>query len=239
MAPTYAIGTWVVAEVFRLSFAQMSSLGGGSGLSLPINVMREMASTKAEREALIYWAALALGTGSIGIVYLLLRSRIGLALTAIRDSEIASSSLGVPIRSIKLIVYMAVAAATSMIGALIFMQKLRIAPNAAFSVTDWTAFVIFMVVIGGIGTVEGPVIGTLLYFLLRQFLADFGSIYLIILGGLAITIMMVAPKGIWGLFVARFGITLFPVGYRVKLRDDVCMQQWKGEQVCRTRSGPS
>jgi branched-chain amino acid transport system permease protein len=235
----FAIGTWVVAEVFRLGFAQMSSLGGGSGLSLPINVMREMASTKAEREALIYWAALALGTGSIAIVCLLLRSRIGLALTAIRDSEIASSSLGVPIRGIKLIVYMAVAAATSMIGALIFTQKLRIVPNAAFSVTDWTAFVIFMVVIGGIGTVEGPIIGTLLYFLLRQFLADFGSIYLIILGGLAITTMMVAPKGIWGIFVARFGITLFPVGYRVKLQDDVCIQQWKGEQVCRTRSGPS
>ena len=104
-----------------------------------------------------------------------------------------------------------------MIGALIFLQKLRIAPNAAFSVTDWTAFVIFMVVIGGIGTIEGPIIGTLLYFLLRQFLADLGSIYLIILGALAIITMMVAPKGIWGFLVSRFGLSLFPVGYHVKL----------------------
>lgn len=214
----FAIGTWVVAEVFRLGFAQMSSLGGGSGLSLPITVMREMASTKAEREALIYWAALLLGTGSITIVYLLLRSRIGLALTAIRDSEVASSSLGVSITRVKLLVYVAIAAATAMVGALVFMQKLRIAPNAAFSVTDWTAFVIFMVVIGGIGTVEGPIVGTLLYFVLRQFLADFGSIYLIVLGGLAIFVMMVAPQGIWGFLANRWRLSLFPVGYRVKLQ---------------------
>jgi branched-chain amino acid transport system permease protein len=214
----FAIGTWVVAEVFRLGFAQMSSLGGGSGLSLPINLMREMANSKAEREALIYWAALVLGTGSITMVYILLRSRIGLALTAIRDSEVASSSLGIAIQRIKLSVYVAVAAATAMVGALIFLQKLRIAPNAAFSVTDWTAFVIFMVVIGGIGTIEGPIIGTILYFLLRQFLADLGSIYLIILGALAIITMMVAPKGIWGFLVSRYGYSLFPVGYRVSLR---------------------
>lgn len=213
----FAIGTWVVAEVFRLGFAQMSSVGGGSGLSLPINVMREMAGSKAEREAMIYWAALVLGIGSITMVYLLLRSRIGLALTAIRDNEVASSSLGIAIEHIKLFVYVAVAAATAMVGALIFLQKLRIAPNAAFSVTDWTAFVIFMVVIGGIGTIEGPIIGTLLYFLLRQFLADLGSIYLIILGALAIVTMMAAPKGIWGFFVSRYGICLFPVGYHVNL----------------------
>jgi branched-chain amino acid transport system permease protein len=233
----FAIGTWVVAEVFRLTFAQMSSLGGGSGLSLPIHVMRDMASTKAEREALIYWAALILGTGSIAIVYLLLRSRIGLALTAIRDSEIASSSLGISIGRIKLFVYVAVAVATSMMGALIFLQKLRIAPNAAFSVTDWTAFVIFMVVIGGIGTIEGPIIGTLLYFLLRQFLADLGSVYPIILGGLAIFTMMVAPKGIWGFFVSRFGIALFPVGYRVKPRGETFATT--KERACRAQSGVS
>jgi branched-chain amino acid transport system permease protein len=120
----------------------------------------------------------------------------------------------------------AVAAATSMIGALIFLQKLRIAPNAAFSVTDWTAFVIFMVVIGGIGTIEGPIIGTLLYFLLRQFLADLGSIYLIVLGALAIITMMVAPKGIWGFLVSRFGASLFPVGYHVKLpKMDAIMEE--------------
>jgi branched-chain amino acid transport system permease protein len=217
----FAIGTWVVAEVFRLGFAQMQSLGGGSGSSLPVAVMRAMAETKAARESAIYWAALILGAGSVTLVYVLLRSRIGLGLTAIRDSEIASSSLGVKITRIKLGVYVAVAAATAMVGSLIFLQKLRISPDAAFSVNDWTAFVIFIVVIGGIGTIEGPIIGTIVYFLLREFLADLGSIYLLILGALAIVIMLVAPKGIWGLAASRYGISLFPVGYRVEDKERV------------------
>ena len=216
----FAIGTWVVAEVFRLSFAQMSSLGGGSGSSLPITVMSAMASSKFYREAMIYWVALALGVGSVVLIYLLLRSRIGLALTAIRDSEVASSSLGITIPRIKLAIYALVAALTSMVGSLIFIQKLRITPDAAFSVNDWTVVVIFMVVIGGIGTIEGPIVGTLFYFLLREYLADLGLVYMIILGVLAILVMMVSPKGIWGMIAGRFGVSLFPVGYHVELVEE-------------------
>ncbi|MGB8818771.1 MAG: branched-chain amino acid ABC transporter permease [Rhizobiaceae bacterium] len=217
----FAIGTWVVAEVFRLGFAQMSSLGGGSGSSLPIAIMKGMADSKAMRESLIYWAALILGVGSVVFVYLLLRSRIGLALTAIRDNETASSSLGIAIPRIKMAVYVGVAAVTAMLGALIFIQKLRIAPDAAFSVSDWTVVVIFMVVIGGIGTIEGPIIGMILFFVLREFLADLGSYYLIILGALAIIIMMISPKGIWGLVQKYLGISLFPVGYQVERKGDL------------------
>jgi branched-chain amino acid transport system permease protein len=213
--PYFAIGTWVVAEVFRLSAAQMSMVGGGSGLSIPISVMRGLGS-KSEREMLIYFASLVLCIGTVALVYLLLRSRLGLALTAIRDSEVASSSLGVRIGRIKLIVYVIVAAITSMIGALIFVTKLRITPDAAFSVNDWTVFVIFIVVIGGIGSIEGPIVGTLLYFILREFLSGMGAVYLMILGCMAILIMLMAPKGIWGLVNQRFGLSLFPIGYRVK-----------------------
>jgi branched-chain amino acid transport system permease protein len=107
-----------------------------------------------------------------------------------------------------------------MVGALIFLQKPRISPDAAFSVNDWTAFVIFIVVIGGIGTVEGPIICTLIFFLLRETLADLGSAYLIILGFVAIIVMLKAPKGVWGLIRARFDLQLFPLGYRVFGRDD-------------------
>ena len=101
------------------------------------------------------------------------------------------------------------------VGALIFLQKLRISPDAAFSVNDWTAFVIFIVVIGGIGTLEGPIIGTLVFFALRETLAELGTIYLMVLGLVAIVIMLKAPKGLWGLLKARFDLQLFPLGYRV------------------------
>ncbi len=215
----FAIGTWVVAEVFRLLAAQITVLGGGSGLSLPAQVLKQIAETKFWREATIYWLALALGIGALALVYGLLRSRIGLALTAIRDSEVASSSLGINIEKVKYAVYVAVAGMTAMVGSLITLQKIRVSPDAAFSVNDWTAFVIFIVVIGGIGTIEGPIIGTIIYFLLREFLADLGSIYLLLLGALAIIIMLVAPKGIWGYFAGRWNVSLFPTGYVVNVKD--------------------
>jgi branched-chain amino acid transport system permease protein len=214
----FAIGTWVVAEVFRLIAAQLGSvgLGGGSGTSIPTAVMQGLASSKYWREASIYWIVLALGIGAIALVYGLLRSRIGLALTAIRDSEVASTSLGINIERIKLAVYVAVAGMTAMVGTVIALQKIRVSPDAAFSVNDWTAFVIFIVVIGGIGTIEGPIIGTIVYFLLREFLADLGSLYLMFLGAIAIIIMLIAPKGIWGFVTQRWNISLFPTGYRVE-----------------------
>ncbi len=215
----FAIGTWVVAEVFRLGFAQMSILGGGSGKSMPANVVKQIAETKFWREATIYWLAIAIGIGALAMVYALLRSRIGLALTAIRDNETASVSLGIRIERVKYLVYVFVAGMTGLVGALFALQKIRITPDAAFSVNDWTAFVIFIVVIGGIGTIEGPIFGTIIYFLLREFLADLGSIYLLILGALAIGVMLTAPKGIWGFIQARFNLSLFPTGFRVLSKD--------------------
>jgi len=215
----FAIGTWVFAEVFRLSFAQISSLGGGSGSSLPVGIVRSMAASRDGRESLSYWLALGIAVLVIAAVYLFLRSRNGLALTAIRDNELAAGSLGIDIWRTKFVVYVVTAGLTAMVGALIFLQKLRISPDAAFSVNDWTAFVIFIVVIGGIGTIEGPIIGTLIFFALRETLADLGTTYLIVLGLVAIVVMLKAPKGVWSLIRTRFDLQLFPLGYRVQHND--------------------
>jgi branched-chain amino acid transport system permease protein len=211
----FAIGTWVIAEVFRLSAAQVTLLGGGSGTSLPAGIVKAMAASRDMREASTYWAALGVAVVVITIVYALLRSRHGLSLTAIRDNELASQSLGINIWRTKLIIYITTAGLTAAVGALIFLQKLRISPDAAFSVNDWTAFVIFIVVIGGIGTLEGPLIGTLVFFLLREFLADLGTLYLLILGVVAIAIMLKAPRGLWGYVSNRYNIELFALTRRV------------------------
>ena len=140
-------------------------------------------------------------------------------MTAIRDNELAAGSLGIDIWRTKFVVYVVASGLTAMLGALIFLQKLRISPDAAFSVNDWTAFVIFIVVIGGIGTIEGPIIGTLIFFALRETLADLGTTYLIVLGIVAIVVMLKAPKGVWGFIVERYDMQLFPLRYRVKLND--------------------
>jgi len=211
----FAIGTWVVAEVFRLLSSQVSVLGGGSGISLPAGIVTAMAESRQAREFLVYWTALVLLAGTLGGIVLLLRSRYGLALTAIRDNELAARSSGIDVRRIKLAVYVATAAGTAAMGALIFLQKLRVSPDTAFSVNDWTAFVIFITVIGGIGRVEGPIVGTIIFFALRQTLADLGSLYLMTLGVVAIAVMLKAPKGLWGFFAERFGWQAFPLERRV------------------------
>ena len=207
----FAIGTWVVAEVFRLLASQVSVLGGGSGISLPAAVVVAMAPTRQMREFEIYWLALTLTVIVLGAIVILLRSRHGLALTAIRDNELAAQSNGIDVWRIKFIVYVLTAFGTAMIGALIFLQKLRISPDTAFSVNDWTAFVIFITVIGGIGRIEGPIIGTIVFFLLRQALADLGSLYLLMMGAVAIVVMLWAPKGLWGMIAERLGWQALPL----------------------------
>jgi branched-chain amino acid transport system permease protein len=211
----FAIGTWVMAEVFRLVASQLSALGGGSGTSLPVSIVLSIAPTRQLREFVTYWIALALAVAVLGAIVLLLRSRYGLALTAIRDNELGARSNGVDVARIKYAVYVAVAFGTAMVGALIFLQKIRISPDTAFSVNDWTAFVIFITVIGGIGRIEGPIIGTVIFFLLRQTLADLGAIYLMILGVVAILVMLKAPKGLWGLIADRYGWQVFPLQRRL------------------------
>jgi branched-chain amino acid transport system permease protein len=224
----FAVGTWVMAEVYRLVFAQIKELGGGTGTSLPPEVTNSLVGidwirmalglrTPAARDVLTYWIALAIAAGSLLTIYLVLRSRRGLALAAIRDSSAAAQSLGVDIFRAKLWIYVLVAAGTGMVGALIYFQKARISPDAAFSVLDWTAYVIFIVVIGGIGTLEGPIVGIVIFYLMQAYLAGFGSWYLILLGALAIATMLFAPKGIWGHFSQHFGVVLFPVQRRVSI----------------------
>jgi branched-chain amino acid transport system permease protein len=207
----FAIGTWIIAEVFRLLASQVSLLGGGSGTSLPASMVIGIASSRQMRDFLEYWIGLALVVAVLALIVLLLRSRYGLALKAIRDSELAATCNGIDVMRTKVLVYIVTAFGTAMIGALIFLQKLRISPDAAFSVNDWTAFVIFITVIGGIGRIEGPIIGTVVFFALRQTLADLGTIYLLMLGVVAILVMLTTPKGIWGLIVERFGWQVFPL----------------------------
>jgi branched-chain amino acid transport system permease protein len=207
----FAIGTWVLAEVLRLVFTLIRPFGAGTGMSLPVSVVREIADSRAVRELIMYYSSLALGIGTVLLVFLWLRSRQGLALTAIRDSEAAAGSIGINQQRTKLAVYLIAALVAGLVGALVILEKLRITPAAAFSVTDWSADVIFIVIIGGMGSIEGPIIGTLIFFALRFFLSDFGAWYLIILGTIAILVMLKAPTGLWGAISTKFNIRFFPV----------------------------
>ena len=208
----FAVGTWVVAEIYRLLVLNTPQVGGGSGQSLTAMLQ----FSKTAREQLAYWIALAIAVAAIVLIYWLLRSRFGLALTAIRDSEAASESLGINVRRVKFLIYVLAAFGCGLVGALYYVNALRIQPDAAFSI-GWTASIIFIVVIGGIGTIEGPIIGTILYFVLREMLSQYGSWYLIGLGLIAVIVMVKWPRGIWGSVQDRFDVRFFPVQRRVRL----------------------
>jgi branched-chain amino acid transport system permease protein len=206
----FAIGTWVIAEVFRLSFANLSAVGGGSGTTL--TALRGI--DKATRESVTYWMALACVVAAIAGVYLFLRSKRGLALLAIRDNEVAAESQGIPVARMKLAVYVVAAVGAGLAGGLYFVGNLRISPDAAFSV-NWSAFAIFMVVIGGIGRIEGPLVGALVFWALNKFLSDHGTWYLLGLGLLAIVVTLFFKQGLWGYAQQRWGWALFPTQRRL------------------------
>jgi branched-chain amino acid transport system permease protein len=219
--PYFAIGSWVAAEALRLIFAQFKSLGGGTGMSISPSELSQMTGLKtvqlllglrpaAARDVLVYWLALALAALVTLGIYSFLRSRMGLALAASRDNAVAARSVGVRTARIRHALWIAVAFGTGMVGALVYLQKARISPDAAFSVTDWTAYVIFVVVIGGVRTIEGPIIGVLLLWGLVTYLAQYGSLYLVALGTLAILTMLFMPKGMWGEVARRWQLQLFP-----------------------------
>ena len=215
----FAIGTWVAAETISLVFGMIPATGSGAGMSLPVNVVRSIAASRPEREAVVYWLLLAVSMGTLAGAYALLRSRAGLALMAIRDNGLAAASLGIDIWRTKFAIYLSVSAVTGVVGAIIFLQKLRISPDAAFSLNDWTVVVIFIVVIGGIGRMEGAIVGTLVFFVIRETLADFGPVYLIVLGVIAILVMAFSRQGIWGLVENRLGYSLLPTGRTMNALD--------------------
>jgi branched-chain amino acid transport system permease protein len=214
-----AIGTWVMAEVFKLIFSEVTSMGAGSGISLPSSVAHAVNFGSFRRDSILYCIALAVALLCTFSAYALLRSPTGLELSAIRDDELAARSAGVASYRIKLLVFVAAGAATAMTGALIYLSKLRISPASAFDI-NWTSYIIFIVVIGGIGTLEGPMVGALVFFLLRQYLADLGSWYLIVLGAVAVVVMLKMPSGIWGSLARRYSLSLFPTQRRLVFSDE-------------------
>ena len=201
----FAVGTWLVAEVFRLLFGNSDTVGNASGLFVR--------AARGVDPWLVYYVAIGLLIGIVALVVTTLRSREGLALMAIRDAEDAAADLGVHVWRIKLLAFVMAAAGTGLVAALITVQTPFIQPDAAFSI-QWSAAASFMVVVGGLGTVEGPLLGAAVYVVLQDKLGANGAIHLIVLGGVSVIVMLVAPRGIAGLVRDRLGWTLFPIARR-------------------------
>ncbi|RZW25038.1 MAG: branched-chain amino acid ABC transporter permease, partial [Desulfobulbaceae bacterium] len=192
-------GTWIFAEILMLWFSNWEYVKYGTGLFVkPPN---------PPSLTMIYYAALTMGVAALATVYLILRSKIGLGLMAMRDNEAVSSSMGVEIFRSKLFCFLVAAFITGTTAGVLYVFQIFIQPYKAFAI-DWTVSLVFIVIIGGIGTIEGPIVGSLIFVLLSQYLSEYGHISLLLLGIIAIIIILVAPKGIMGTLQEKTGFEL-------------------------------
>ena len=204
----FAIATWVVAATCEQLISRFSSLGGGTGATLP--GLSGLGSTLLSADT--YWIALAVTVATLAAVYLIMRGRIGLVLTAVRDDETGARSIGARVWRARQFVFVVAAIGCGAAGGLLIISQLNVVPTSVFSV-QWSAEMIFAVLIGGIGTIEGPIIGTVVFFVLQQELSQYNAWYLIVLGLVAIAIALWSPRGLWGLVDEHTHVRLFPVGY--------------------------
>jgi branched-chain amino acid transport system permease protein len=209
-AAQFAIGMWVTAEVISILVRLDQNLGAGTGISL-IQLNQYAPNF---RQAYTFWLALAFTVIFLAAVFFLLRSRFGASLQAIRDDEDAARSLGVRVAARKRLLFVLAGFGCGAAGALVVANTLFIEPGSVFSV-QWSAYMIFMVLVGGLGTFEGPILGAVLLFAIQTTFTQGGPWYLVGLGATAALFALVLPRGLWGTIEERLGLRLLPVGYRV------------------------
>ncbi len=143
-------------------------------------------------------------------------SRLGSSIQAIRDNEEAAASVGVRVSVTKRIIFVTAAIGCALAGGLWLATFTTFQPRSFFGI-QWSAYMIFMVLVGGIGRFEGPILGAIIFFLIELWFGTAGVWYLIVLGLTALLFSLFLPRGIWGYVEDRFHVLLLPVGYRVRM----------------------
>ena len=205
----FAIAMWVIAEVLRITIMFDPAVQGETGTSL----LALNAFDPEMRRNLTYW----LGLGGLATMLLatfaLLRSRFGAAAQAIRDDEEAASSIGIDVMRVKQVIFVLAAIGCALAGTVWLASAITFQPRTSFGV-QWTVFMLFMVLVGGLGTFEGPIVGAVIFFLLQELFGDFGVWYLAGLGFVAIIFALFLPDGLVGSLRKRTGFDPLPTGTR-------------------------
>jgi branched-chain amino acid transport system permease protein len=208
----FSIGMWVLAEALHLLVNQDPLIQGETGTSM----ISLNAFTHEQRLATNYWLALVSMLVLLGAIFMLLRSPFGASIQAIRDDEEAAASVGVRVQAAKRTVFVLAAFGCALAGVLWLATSVTFQPKTNFGV-QWTAYMILMALVGGLGTFEGPILGAVLFFVLQNEFGENGVWYMAGLGIVAILFALFLPRGLWGEIESRFGIRLLPVGYRLRL----------------------
>ena len=200
----FAIATWMFAEAMSLLIKQFEFFGRGQGLFL----LAARSLTDAQK----YYLSIVMLLVVTVVVVMLLRSKVGLGLFSIRDNDMAAETSGVPLFKSKLLVMMITGFITGICGGVYYIYFVWVKPDSAFSLPTWTVAAVFIVVIGGIGTITGPIVGGVIYVFLNQYLAtlanQIGPLNMVILGVIAVAVIIAAPKGIVGTLQERLGFEI-------------------------------
>ncbi|MFA5904893.1 MAG: branched-chain amino acid ABC transporter permease [Desulfobacula sp.] len=207
----FAIGMWVIAEVVRIFVMFDPMVQGETGTSLlALNHYDPQL-----RQNLNYWFGLCSVAVMFTLTFIVLRSRIGSAAQAIRDNENAADSVGINVMRVKQIIFVLAAFGCSLAGTVWLASAITFQPRTNFGI-QWTVFMLFMVLVGGLGTFEGPVIGALIFFLLQEIFGGFGVWYLSGLGLVAVLFTLYLPEGLWGALRRKIGQDLLSTGVLYK-----------------------
>jgi branched-chain amino acid transport system permease protein len=208
----FAIGMWVLAELVHFLVNLDPLIQGETGTSL----LALNAFTPQAARADTYWMGFFIMLALLAVLFVLLRGRVGGAIQAIRDDEIAAASVGVKVHAGKRVMFVLAALGAAAAGALWLATTISFQPHAYFGI-QWTAYMLFMALVGGLGTFEGPIIGAVLFFVMEAVFGATGVTYLIGLGVVALGFALFLPRGIWGTLETRFGLRLMPVGYYLNM----------------------
>ena len=206
----FSVGIWVLADSLRLLFGEWDFVGGSRGL-----VMDASAVDPDSFNTTLYSIAFALAALTLSectrCCARALGSRSWRRVTTSRALRASAS----PSRATGLMAFLLSAAICGFGGAVYYLSILYVDPTGAFDL-DWQIRLLFIVIVGGVGTVEGPIVGTILYFGLRESMRDAGDLYLIVQGASTAVIMILAPEGLWGLVQTYTRWRLFPVSWATR-----------------------
>ena len=197
-AGEFAIATWVIAEVIRALVSFDPIVQGETGTS----VLALNAYDPEVRRITVYLLALAGMAAAIWGTWALLRGRIGAEAQAIRDDEEAAASIGVSTFAVKQRIYILASVGCALAGTVWLASAITFQPRTGFGI-QWSVFMLFMVLVGGIGTFIGPILGAVLFFALQEIFGDFGAWYLAGIGLVAIAFALYLPRGLVGFWLDR------------------------------------
>lgn len=201
----FALATIGVNEAMRAFINNFQPFGGAVGISLNFNIYRDYGGA-TQALWLTYYLLVALALGSILLSHAVKNSKFGLGLMAIRENEDAAEVMGVVTPDAKTWAYVLSAIIPGMVGVLYYFKNGNIEPADAFRL-HFSIELLVMVMLGGFGTVLGPVIGAVGYQRLRGFLLTsplFKDIQLSVAGALLLVIILFIPAGAVGWLRHRF-----------------------------------